>query len=650
MYKYLDEINAPGDLRRLNTESLNQLSKEIREFILEAVSKNPGHLASNLGIVELTIALHYCYEFDIDKLVFDVGHQCYVHKILTGRRKEFTTLRQHSGLSGFPNKKESIYDPFTTGHSGDAISTALGLACGYDILGKDRNVVAVVGDGGMGPGMSMEALNHAGDLKNNLLVVLNDNKVAISETVGAFSKYLNSIRTDPMYNDLKKEFFHILNSIPLLGKPVEGVLEQITERIKRATAPGQIFVELGFQYFGPIDGHDIDQLIETLKDIKHLKGPKLLHVITCKGKGFKPATMNPTQYHSAGNFEFSNGEIIEKKVETPVQKKQPYTNVFGRAVIELAKINPKITGITAAMPDGTGLADFGKEFPDRYFDVGICEQHAVGLASGMATEGLKPLAAIYSTFLQRAYDQVFHDVCLQELGIVFAIDRAGIVGNDGPTHNGAFDIAYLRHLPGMILMAPKNGEELCEMLKLAFTCKQPVAIRYPKDNIPDNEFEIADFAFDKDPEFKVGDGEILRMGSEVAVIGYGPTVQYALEAADMLSRNAGIKITVVNARFAKPLDNELLIDVIKNHAHVFTVEDHMLSGGFGSAIIEMVNSRGINCCHIVRLGIPDIFVEAGNRGALLKNLGLDATGIYDKVMEKLEKIVHYESKLGVAGA
>ena len=650
MYKYLDEINAPGDLRRLNTESLNKLSKEIREFVLEAVSKNPGHLASNLGIVELTIALHYCYEFDIDKIVFDVGHQCYVHKILTGRRKDFTTLRQHCGLSGFPNKKESVYDPFTTGHSGDAISTALGLACGYDIQGKDRNVVAVVGDGGIGPGMSMEALNHAGALKNNLLVVLNDNKVAISETVGAFSKYLNNIRTDPLYNDLKKEFFHILNAIPLLGKSVEGVLEQITERIKRATAPGQIFVELGFQYFGPIDGHDINELIETLKEIKHLKGPKLLHVITCKGKGFKPATMNPTRYHSAGNFEFCNGEIVEKKVDANAEKKQPYTNVFSQAAIELARINPKITGITAAMPDGTGLAAFGKEFPDRYFDVGICEQHAVGLASGMATEGLKPLAAIYSTFLQRAYDQVFHDVCLQELDVVFAIDRAGIVGNDGPTHNGVFDIAFLRHLPGMILMAPKSGEELCNMLKLAFTCKQPVAIRYPKENIPDNKFDINGFDFGKNPEFKVGEGEIIRWGTDAAVIGYGSTVQYAIEAANMLNSNTGIKITVVNARFAKPLDSELLLDVVEKHKYVFTVEDHMLSGGFGSAVIEMVNNRGLSSCHIVRLGIPDIFVEAGNRSDLLKNLGLDATGIYDKVMEKLEQVVNYESKLGVAGA
>ena len=646
MYKYLDKLNGPEDLQRLGTDELQQLANEIREFVIDVVSRNPGHLASNLGIVELTIALHYCYEFDIDRLVFDVGHQCYIHKILTGRKKEFETLRQHNGLSGFPNKKESIYDPFTSGHSGDAISTTLGLSSGYKILGKDRRVVAVVGDGGMGPGMSFEALNHAGDLKNNLLVVLNDNKLAISETIGAFSKYLNRIRTDPIYNDLKKEVHNLLNVFPVFRKSVEGMLEQVTERLKRATSPGQIFVDLGFEYFGPIDGHDIKVLIKTIKDIKHINGPKLLHVVTCKGKGFKPASMNPTQYHSAGNFQFFNGEIIQKK---KTEKKQVYTDVFSSATVELAKVNTKIIGITAAMPDGTGLVTFGKKFPDRYFDVGICEQHAVGLASGFATVGLKPLAAIYSTFLQRAYDQVFHDVCLQDLGVVFAIDRAGIVGSDGPTHNGVFDIAYLRHLPGMVVMAPKDGAELCEMLKLAFQNKMPTAIRYPKDDIPDSNLDVASIDFDKSPDFNIGEAEIVKNGSEVAIIGYGATVCSAIEAADRLEK-IDINATVVNARFVKPLDSDLILEVARKHQFVITVEDHMLSGGFGSAVLEVVNSNAINSCQIIRLGIPDIFVEAGTRKVLLKNLGLDADGIYNKVLEKMEKVVEYQSKLGVVSA
>lgn len=644
--KHLDKIESPEDLRGLTFNELNELADEIRELILDVVSKNPGHLASNLGIVELTIALHCCYEFDVDRLVWDVGHQCYVHKILTGRKKEFQTLRQYRGLSGFPNKKESIYDPFTTGHSGDAISTALGLACGYKIQGRQRKVVAVVGDGGMGPGMSFEALNHAGDLKRNILVVLNDNKWAISKTIGAFSKYLNKIRTDPIYNDLKKEIHNALNVFPFFGKSVEGALEQIIDKLKRATSTGQIFVDLGFEYFGPIDGHDVKALIEMLNDIKNVEGPKLLHVVTCKGKGFHPASSNPIQYHSAGNFEFANGEIVEKKIST---KKPTYTDVFSGAVIELAKVNSKIVAITAAMPDGTGLAKYGEAFPDRYFDVGICEQHAVGLAGGLATNGLKPIAAIYSTFLQRGYDQVFHDVCLQELDVVFAIDRAGIVGNDGATHNGVFDIAYLRHFPGMVVMAPKDGAELCEMLKLAVASKSPAAIRYPKNNIPDEDFDINNIDFKASPDFRIGEAEILRHGSDIAIIAYGALVHEAEKAAEKLSKD-DINVTVVNARFVKPLDKDLILNVIRDHNVIITVEDHMLSGGFGSALLESVSDNLNGKCKIIRLGIPDIFVETGERKILLKNLGLDTDGIFNKVMEESGKIVDYKPELRLANA
>lgn len=643
MTKHLNKIDGPEDLRRLNTDELQGLAEEIRGLILDVVSRNPGHLASNLGMVELTLALHYCYEFDIDRLVWDVGHQTYVHKIVTGRREEFQTLRQYKGLSGFPNKEESVYDPFTSGHAGDAISTALGLACGNGILGKERKIVAVVGDGGVATGMSFEALNHAGDLKKNLLVILNDNKLAISKTIGAFSKYLNKIRTDPVYNDIRKEIHNLLSIFPIFGKPVENVLERITEMLKRVLSPGQMFVDLGFGYFGPIDGHDIKLLIETLNDIKHIEGPNLLHVITEKGKGFKPASLNPTQYHSAGGFYFSNGTVIEKK---PNGEKQSYTRIFGKAIIELAQINSKIVTITAAMCDGTGLAAFGERFPDRYFDVGICEQHAIGLSSGLATAGLKPLTAIYSTFLQRGLDQIFHDVCLQKIGIVFAIDRAGIVGNDGPTHNGVFDITFLRQFPGMIVMAPKDGAELCEMLKLAFQTNLPAAIRYPKDNIPDTGFDVSNVIFGAPPAFGIGEAEIIREGSDVAIIGYGALVYEAIEAAERLSRT-GIEITVVNARFAKPLDNNLILDVARTHETVITAEDHVLAGGFGSAVLETVSEDINSHCRIIRLGIPDIFVEAGARGILLRELGLDAEGIFKKVCEAL-KVEDYGYKLATS--
>lgn len=646
MMKYLDSIEKPEDLQRLSFDELHQLSGEIRELVIDVVSRNPGHLASNLGIVELTIALHYCYEFDIDRLVWDVGHQCYVHKILTGRKNDFQYLRQYKGLSGFPNKKESVYDPFTTGHSGDAISTALGLACGHKILGRERKIVSVVGDGGMGPGMTFEALNHAGDLKYDILVVLNDNRIAISKTIGAFSKYLNKIRTDPIFTELKREISGLLNVFPVLGKPVEGILEQINEKVRRAISPGQIFVDLGFEYYGPIDGHNIKLLVETLKEIKNVSGPKLLHVITSKGKGFKPASMNPTQYHSAGNFQHSNGDIVvKKKIEKPLT----YTDVFGKAILEQAKINDKIVAITAAMPDGTGLVPFCKEFPNRYFDVGICEQHGIGLASGLSTDGLRPVAAIYSTFLQRAYDQVFHDVCLQELNVVFAIDRAGIVGNDGPTHNGVFDIAYLKHLPGMVVMAPKDGAELCEMLKLALNTNAPVAIRYPKDNIPDSNFDINNINFESPVTFGIGEAEIIRQGSEVAIIAYGATVYSAIEAAKKLS-NDGVEATVVNARFTKPFDTNMLKNVMSSHQVVITIEDHMLTGGFGSTVLESAPFNLLGQCKIIRLGIPDIFVEAGVRKVLLKNMGLDANGLYSRAMEELGRIVDYKSKLGIVSA
>ena len=626
MSKLLDSVEYPEDLKKLKLADLPKLAAEIREFIVDVVSKNPGHLSSNLGVVELTIALHYCFDFKRDKIVWDVGHQAYVHKILTGRRSKFPTLRQYKGLSGFPDKNESLYDPFTCGHSGNAISAALGVSCADAILGYKRSVVAVVGDGAIGAGMSLEALNHAGDLKKNLLVVLNDNEMSISNTVGGVSKYLNKIRTAPLYADIKKEIHNILNVLPVFGKPVGKTLEHVVELLRRGAIPGQIFEDLGINYFGPIDGHNFQILIETLNDIKHLEGPVLLHVITEKGRGFEPACQNPTQYHSAGKFEMCNGKILHV---TDEPKKISYTKVFGDTVIELAKADLKVVGITAAMPDGTGIAAFGKKFPDRFYDVGICEQHAVGLANGLSAGGLKPVVAIYSTFLQRAYDQVFHDICLQRNGVVFALDRAGIVGNDGPTHNGVFDIAYLRNLPEIILMAPKDGNELKTMLKIALDSGKAVAIRYPKDDCPDKEMS---------PQYKtieIGKAEVLREGADGVLLAYGAMVYRCLHAAEKLGEK-GIEVTVVNARFAKPLDKALILDLVRNHKLIVTVEDHALMGGFGSAVLELVTEEREDAGKIVRMGIPDRFMEHGPRNLILKNIGLDEDGIADKFIATLE--------------
>ena len=626
MSKLLDSVEYPEDLKKLKLADLPKLAAEIREFIVDVVSKNPGHLSSNLGVVELTIALHYCFDFKRDKIVWDVGHQAYVHKILTGRRSQFPTLRQYKGLSGFPDKNESLYDPFTCGHSGNAISAALGVSCADAILGYKRSVVAVVGDGAIGAGMSLEALNHAGDLKKNLLVVLNDNEMSISNTVGAFSKYLNKIRTTPLYADIKKEIHNLLNVLPVFGKPVGKTLEHVVELLRRGVIPGQIFEDLGINYFGPIDGHNFQILIETLNDIKHLEGPVLLHVITEKGRGFEPACQNPTQYHSAGKFEMCDGKILKTANEP---KKISYTKVFGDTLIELAKADHKVVGITAAMPDGTGIAPFGKKFPDRFYDVGICEQHAVGLANGLSAGGLKPVVAIYSTFLQRAYDQVFHDICLQRNGVVFALDRAGIVGNDGPTHNGVFDIAYLRNLPEIILMAPKDGNELKTMLKIALDSGRAVAIRYPKDDCPDKEMS---------PQYKtieIGKAEVLREGADGVLLAYGAMVYRCLHAAEKLGEK-GIEVTVVNARFAKPLDKALILDLVRNHKLIVTVEDHALMGGFGSAVLELVTEEREDACKIVRMGIPDRFMEHGPRNLILKNIGLDEDGIADKFIATLE--------------
>lgn len=613
--KLLPRIQGPESIRLMPLSDLALLAEEMRTLIKETVSANSGHLASNLGVVELAIALHYCFDFRNDRLIWDVGHQGYAHKLLTGRAAAFGTLRQLGGLSGFPRKEESPYDLFTTGHAGTAISCALGMVIADQAAGRKRKVVAVVGDGAMGAGMSFEALNHAGALhKKDLLVVLNDNSMAISNTVGAMSNYLSRVRTTALYNEFKKEIHAFLERIPVFGEKMELVFDHVKDAVKRSMVAGQIFEDLGFRYFGPVDGHNIEGLINSLRDVKRLEGPVLLHVLTEKGKGFRPAVEDPETFHSPKSFCVETGNLLN---EDDPASGESFTDVFGRSLIEIAEGDSRVVAITAAMPSGTGLLAFEKRFAGRFFDVGICEQHALGIAAGLATGGARPVVAIYSTFLQRAFDQVFHEVCLQNLPIVLAVDRAGIVGRDGPTHNGAFDIAYLRCLPNMILMAPSHGPELEAMLRFAVGLEKPCAIRYPRASIPERSWEVA--------PVRLGRGVVVREGRDGAALAYGSMVEPALAAADRLA-GQGLSLRVVNMRFAKPLDTDLLRQALEDQPFCLTVEEHSEVGGFGAAVLAAAAEMG-GAAKIARLALPDEFIEHGPREVLLKRLGLDADGI-----------------------
>ncbi|OHB72212.1 MAG: 1-deoxy-D-xylulose-5-phosphate synthase [Planctomycetes bacterium RBG_16_43_13] len=577
-------------------------------------------MGSNLGVVELTLALHYVFDVDNDIFVWDVSNQTYVHKILTGRKERLNTIRQYKGLSGFGNKEESKYDPFTFGHAGTAISTALGIVCGDDLLNNNRKVVAITGDGAITAGMSYEALNNCGHLKKNLLVVLNDNGMSISPTVGAISNYLNTLRTVPLYDEVKKEIYNLLNKIPLVGTPVEHTLERIRNMIK-ASVGWNLFSALGFQYYGPIDGHNVKLLIKTFHNIRHQKKPVLLHIMTRKGKGHPDVDKDPMALHGI------SPKSKESKVEGGVAPlpKVSYTKAFAKSAVQLAEKDKKVVAITAAMPEGTGLVDFANAFPDRYFDVGICEQHAVALAAGIAHAGAKPIAAIYSTFLQRGYDQVFQEVCLQNLPVVFALDRAGIAGADGPTHNGLFDIAYLRTLPNIVLMAPKDGAELDKMLEFSLTLKQPSAIRYPRANIPD----FTKYVF-KDNPLEVGRAEMLLEGRDVAIVAYGAMVEIALKAAELLKAES-VSVGVVNARFAKPFDEDIIAALVQKYSFIVTLEEHALVGGFGSAVLETVSKLQGDLQRVKILAVPDKFIEHGERNQLIDVLGLDAKGVANTV-------------------
>ncbi len=599
-------------------------------MIIDKVSKTGGHFGGPLGAVELVVALHYVFNTPEDQLVWDVGYQAYAHKILTGRRDRFGTLRQWKGISGFPHREESPYDLFTIGHGGTSISTALGLVRARDHQGKQHKVVAIIGDGSLPEGMALEGLNHAGHLKSNLLVILNDNQMAIAPSVGALSACFNRIITDPLYNRVRREAERFMCKVPRFGFRILRAAKRLEESLKNLLVPGIVFEELGFRYFGPVDGHHLDQLITTLRHIKEFPGPKILHLITVKGKGYRPAEENQWKYHGVTPFEPVTGEFLKKPSE------ETFTQRFGKRMIRLAQEDPQVVAITAAMPDGTGLVEYAREVPDRFYDVGMCEQHAVAFAAGLARGGLRPVVAIYSTFLQRGYDQVIHDVCIQNLPVIFAVDRAGLVGEDGITHHGVFDVAYLSALPRMTLMAPKDLEELEAMLAFALSCPGPVALRYPRGGVLRFHPDIPLLISDEPAPLEMGKAERLRRGSEVALLALGSMVCPALEAADRLEEQ-GISTTVVNARFAKPLDGELFSELAKEHRAVLTVEEAALQGGFGMSLLRQLQEKGVNGFTFQAIGIPDRFFEHGKREILLEEAGLTPSHMVRAAKELLDR-------------
>ncbi len=617
----LSGINSPKDIWDLSLEELSELASELRKVILEVVSQNGGHLASNLGAVELTIALHYVFRAPTDKIIWDVGHQAYTHKLLTGRRDEFHTLRQKGGISGFPKRMESQYDHFDVGHSGTSISAALGIAKAMDHMNLPGKVVPVIGDGSMTAGLALEGLNQAGDVGSRLVVVLNDNEMSISPNVGAISSYLSRTLTGQTMQKIKKESENLLKSIPGIGSSMHKVAKRVEESFKTLIYPGILFEELGYQYIGPIRGHRLDRLIVAFTNARRIDGPVLVHVGTVKGHGYAPAEENPSIFHGIGPFELETGKSRVKAAPPS------YTDLFAQALIDEAKKNEKIIAITAAMPEGTGLNKFAEVFPDRFYDVGIAEQHAVTFAAGLASMGFKPVVAIYSTFLQRAYDQIVHDVCLQDLPVVFAMDRGGLVGEDGPTHHGVFDLSYLRHIPNMVLMAPGDEDALRKSLVTALACDGPSALRYPRGSGVGIQMS--------DPQpWDLGKGELLREGTDIGIIAIGSVVHPALEAAESLSEE-GVEAAVVDARFIKPLDADLIKDVSETCGLILTVEENSLMGGFGSAVLEALSDAGERV-KVSRLGIPDSYVEHGSPAELRADLGLDAQGIRKAVKEILD--------------
>jgi 1-deoxy-D-xylulose-5-phosphate synthase len=619
----LNEINSPADLRRFGPSDLEQLAREIRALITQTVAARGGHLASNLGVVDLTLALHRVFDFSRDHLVWDVGHQCYAHKILTGRREGFDKLRTAGGVSGFPHPAESPYDLFRTGHAGASISTALGLALAEKAAASGLRTVAVIGDGALGTGLALEGLNHAGYVGANLLVILNDNQMSISPTVGALARYLTRMRTRPAYDNLKQDVRDALERLPM-GDSLTRAIHTFKDAVKEAVVPDHVFERFGFRCFGPVEGHNIPALMETLEEMKRLEGPRLLHVNTRKGCGFAPAAEKPDEWHSARPFTEQNGQIIpdDESIEPST-----WTYAAVSSLIGFGQADERIVAITAAMPEGTGLLRFAHRFPGRCYDVGICEQHAVALAAGMAKGGLRPVVGIYSTFLQRGYDQLFHEVALQNLPVVMLVDRAGLVGADGPTHHGLYDIAYLRHLPGFTIAAPADKRELDGMLKLALDSGGPWAIRYPRDSAPEANFS--------DEPVAIGRAAVLRRGRQGAILALGVTVAPAMEAAEQLA-GQGVAVTVASARFAKPVDGECVAWLLAEHPWVMVLEDHTAPGGFGSAVLETAAERGLDSRRIHRVAVADRFIEHAGRAAQLADAGLTA----ETIAQRARTLVH----------
>jgi 1-deoxy-D-xylulose-5-phosphate synthase len=624
-YSVLPGVNYPSDIRKLNIAELNTLAQEIRSLIIHTVASTGGHLASSLGTVELTLAIHYVFNTPEDKLIWDVGHQSYAHKIITGRKEKFATLRCRGGISGFPKREESIYDAFNVGHSGTSIAAAAAFAEAQCLKGEHKKAIAVIGDGSMTTGMAFEGLNWSGDRDKELIIILNDNEMSISPNVGAMSSYLNRIMTGDRVTKFKGELKNFLRSIPGIGEQIFKISRQIEESVKTFVVPGALFEELGFTYVGPLEGHRLDYLIKNFENVKKLKGPVLVHVITQKGRGYKYAEDNSPTYHGVAPFDVETGQTIPSVNTAP-----SYTEIFGRTLIDLAVSDSRIVAVTAAMCEGTGLDEFRKKFPERLYDVGIAEQLAVTFAAGLSIEGLLPVVAIYSTFLQRAYDQILHDVCLQKLPVIFAVDRAGIVGEDGATHQGLFDFSYLRNLPNLVMMAPKDENELRHMLKTAVASGFPVSVRYPRGKgigVPlDNELSV----------LPLGRGEVLQDGTDLAIVAVGCTVHPALAAGRKLAAE-GFGVKVINARFIKPLDAELILAAAASTHKLLTIEENVLAGGFGSAVLELLAREGMTNVMVRRLGIRDEFVEHATQAELRSLHGLDEEGILRAAKEMLEQ-------------
>jgi 1-deoxy-D-xylulose-5-phosphate synthase len=614
-YQILNKINSPKDIKELDFVQLHQLSKELRDFILESVSKTGGHLSSNLGSVELTIALHYVYNTPDDLLVWDVGHQSYPHKILTGRKDQMDTLRHYKGLAGFPKRDESIYDTFGVGHSSTSISAALGMAVANKILGIDNKTVAIIGDGSMTAGLAFEGLNNVGWLKSDMLVILNDNEMSISENVGAISQYLSRILSSRFYNSVKQKANKALSIIPELQK----IAHKVEEHVKGFVMPSTMFEEFGFNYIGPIDGHDLEELITTLRHLRELKGPQFLHIVTKKGNGYKLAENNPISYHGVTNFDPSHG--IQGKASNILT----YTQVFGKWLCDLAIKETNFVAITPAMREGSGMVEFAKKYPEKFFDVGIAEQHAITFAAGLATQGIKPIVAIYSTFLQRGYDQLIHDVAIQNLPVLFALDRAGIVGPDGPTHIGAFDLSYMNCIPNLVIMAPSNEDECYHMLSFAYYLNKPVAVRYPRGNSLGIGIKES-----INLNIKLGRAINIHQGSKIAILGFGTLFN---QIVDYVIEN---NFTLYDMRFIKPIDDELLAELFKEYKYIVTIEENVVIGGAGSIVSQLANKYNYTG-KLLNLGLPDKFIEHGDQLSLLKQCGLDKNSIINTINNFIEE-------------